>query len=64
MEKIINELIENLRLQEEQGIIDDIIDIYDDAYKNYDEYINSKSAGQFVLTLELFEYIKNKGDQK
>ena len=55
-----DELIENLRLQEEQEIIDDIIDIYDGAYKNYDEYINSKSAGQFILTLQLFEYIKKK----
>ena len=62
-----DELIENLKRQEEQQLLDDIIDIYNHKYKDYEEYqkeiekrINPDIGFTPILTVDTFYYIKNK----
>ena len=66
-QKIINECInnaiDNIRTQQQIIIIDDILNIYNGVYINYEDYRTKKLCDEpytFILSQELFEYIKNK----
>ena len=73
MEDIINDLMQKIRLSQQENLIDDIIDIYNGVYKDYDEYVQDKKrlfedlkrhdfyAELLIMDKDVFEYIKNKG---
>ena len=68
MQQIIDRIAEEYRKQEEQQLLDDIIDIYEHKYKNYDEYYKNKvplgCEGYVpILTYDTFYYLMEKKDE-
>ena len=74
MEDIINDLMQKIRLSRQENLIDDIIDIYNGVYENYDEYVQEKKrlfnelkahdfyAELLIIDKDIFEYIRGKNN--
>lgn len=57
-------VIEEMALKtEEQMLIDDMIDIYENKYKTYNDYVIAKRAineRAYVVSQDVFDYLKEK----
>ena len=74
MEDIINDLMQKIRLSQQENLIDDIIDIYNGVYVDYDDYVRDKErlfndlkrhdfyAEIPIMSKDIFEYIRSKNN--